>query len=165
MGSRREEYSVAQDDNVGLANGYVWNLLLFAGTCNFSLPFPIVSPLFFCYMATKYAVDAQNLRLFYTAREHQPMLLKTGVQVAMGCPVLGQATIAIYHLGNDINKWTMLNSEGKRDEYQDMPVTLWAGGLLIVNSTMVLIAQVSEAIKSKTVSNQRISVLQVALPF
>ena len=150
MGSRRKEYSVAQDDNVGLANGYVWNLLLFAGTCNFSLTFPIVSPLFFCYMATKYAVDAQNLRLFYTAREHQPMLLKTGVQVAMVCPVLGQATIAIYHLCNDINKWTMLNSEGKRDEYQDMSVTLWAGGLLIVNSTMVLIAQVSELIKSKT---------------
>ena len=51
------------------------------------------------------------------------MLLKTGVQVAMVCPVLGQATIAIYHLCNDINKWTMLNSEGKRDEYQDMPVS------------------------------------------
>ena len=131
-----------QDDNVGLANGYVWTLLLFAGTCLFSLTFPLVSPIFFFCMATHHVVTTQNLRLFYTAREHQPMLLRTGVQVAMVCPLLGQATIAVYHVANDVCKWVKLNKEGRRDEYEDLPQTLWAGGLLIVNSTMMLMAQV-----------------------
>ena len=128
---------------MGLANGYVWTLLLLAGTCLFSLTFPLVSPIFTCYMVTKHVIDAQNLSLFYTAREHQPMLLRTGVQVAMVCPVLGQATIAMYHLANDVNKWSKMVEAGQRDDYKDAPATLWAGGLLIVNSTMMLIAQVS----------------------
>ena len=131
-----------QDDNVGLANSYVWTLLLFAGTCLFSLTFPLVSPIFACYMACKCAIDTQNFRLFYTAREHQPMLLKTGVQVAMVCPLLGQATVAIYHMANDVNEWVELREQGRRDEFEDLPQTLWAGGLLIVNSTMLLMAQV-----------------------
>ena len=70
------------------------------------------------------------------------MLLRTGVQVAMVCPLLGQATIAVYHVANDVCKWVKLNKEGRRDEYEDLPQTLWAGGLLIVNSTMMLMAQV-----------------------
>ena len=131
-----------QDDNVCLANSYVWTLLLFAGTCLFSLTFPLVSPIFACYMACKCAIDTQNFRLFYTAREHQPMLLKTGVQVAMVCPLLGQATVAIYHIANDVNEWVELRELGRRDEFVDLPQTLWAGGLLIVNSTMLLMAQV-----------------------
>ena len=115
---------------------------MLAGTCLFSLTFPLVSPIFFSYMAAKDGIDAQNLRLFYTAREHQPMLLRTGVQVAMVCPVLGQATVAIYHLAYDVNKWSLLVQAGERDDYKDAPVTLWAGGLLIVNATMMLMAQV-----------------------
>ena len=70
------------------------------------------------------------------------MLLRTGVQVAMVCPVLGQATVAIYHLANDVNKWSLLVQADERDDYKDAPVTLWAGGLLIVNATMMLMAQV-----------------------
>ena len=116
--------------------------MLFAGTCLFSLTFPLVSPIFACYMVCKCAIDTQNFRLFYTAREHQPMLLKTGVQVAMVCPLLGQATVAIYHIANDVNEWVELRELGRRDEFEDLPQTLSAGGLLIVNSTMLLMAQV-----------------------
>ena len=70
------------------------------------------------------------------------MLLKTGVQVAMVCPLLGQATVAIYHKANDVNEWVELRELGRRDEFKVLPQTLWAGGLLIVNSTMLLMAQV-----------------------
>ena len=43
----------AQDDNIGLANGYVSTLLLLAGTCVFSLSFPLVSPIFLLYLIIK----------------------------------------------------------------------------------------------------------------
>ena len=116
-------------------------LLLLAGTCVFSLSFPLVSPIFLIYLLIKHSVDIQNLRLFYTAREHQPMLLRTAVQVAMVCPVLAQAQIAIYHITNDVYAWSQAEQAG--DPYRgDSPATLWSGSLLIVNSTMLLMAQV-----------------------
>ena len=45
-------------------------------------------------------------------------------------------------LQNDVNEWVELRQRGRRDEFEDLPQTLWAGGLLIVNSTMLLMAQV-----------------------
>ena len=116
-------------------------LLLLAGTCVFSLSFPLVSPIFLLYLLIKHVVDIQNLRLFYTAREHQPMLLRTAVQVAMVCPVLAQAQIAIYHITNDIYAWSQSDQAG--EPYRgDSSATLWSGSLFIVNSTMLLMAQV-----------------------
>ena len=35
-----------------------------------------------------------------------------------------------------------LNEEGRRDEHEDLQQTLLAGGLLIINSTIMLMAQV-----------------------
>ena len=130
-----------QDDNIGLANGYVSTLLLLAGTCVFYLSFPLVSPIFLLYLLIKHAVDIQNLRLFYTAREYQPMLLRTAVQVAMVCPVLAQVNIAMYHITNDVYSWSQSKEAG--EAYRgDSGATLWSGGLLILNSTMLLMAQV-----------------------
>ena len=131
-----------QDDNIGLANGYVSTLLLLAGTCVFSLSFPLVSPIFLLYLLIKHAVDIQNLRLFYTAREHQPMLLRTAVQVAMVCPVLAQVNIAIYHITNNVYLWSQSRDAGEGFK-GDSPATLWSSSLLIVNSTMLLVAQVA----------------------
>ncbi len=70
------------------------------------------------------------------------MLLKTGVQVAMVCPVLAQAQIAIYHITNDIYAWSQSDQAGL--PYRgDSSATLWSGSLFIVNSTMWLLAQVT----------------------
>ena len=96
---------------------------------------------FFNFGNFQHVVDIQNLRLFYTAREHQPMLLRTAVQVAMVCPVLAQAHIAIYHITNDVYSWSQSTKVGE-DYRGDSAATLWSGSLLIVNSTMLLIAQV-----------------------
>ena len=69
------------------------------------------------------------------------MLLRTAVQAAMVCPVLAQAHIAIYHITNDVYAWSQADQAG--DPYRgDSAATLWSGGLLIVNSTMLLMAQV-----------------------
>ena len=69
------------------------------------------------------------------------MLLRTAVQVAMVCPVLAQAQIAIYHITNDVYAWSQAEQAG--DPYRgDSPATLWSGSLLIVNTTMLLMAQV-----------------------
>ena len=69
------------------------------------------------------------------------MLLRTAVQAAMVCPVLAQAHIAIYHITNDVYSWSQSTKVGE-DYRGDSAATLWSGSLLIVNSTMLLIAQV-----------------------
>ena len=140
--ARQYEHALGQDDNIGLAHGYVMALLLLSGTCVFSLSFPLVSPIFLLYLLIKHSVDIQNLRLFYTAREHQPMLLRTAVQVAMVSPVLAQVTIAMFHIAYDVYAWSQANQAGEKYK-GDSSASLWSGGLLIVNSTMLLMAQVA----------------------
>ena len=125
-------------DNVGLANSYIWTLLLFAGTCLLCLAFPLASPAFLLYMAAKYAVDAQNLRLFYTAREHQPVLLRTGVQLAVAIPLLSQVTIAGYHIARDITRHA--SSHLTHQPYKDSPLALAAGTLVMVNFWLLVAA-------------------------
>ena len=69
------------------------------------------------------------------------MLLRTAVQVAMVCPVLAQVTIAMFHITYDVYAWSQADQNG--GHYKgDSSQTLWSGGLLIVNSTMLLMAQV-----------------------
>ena len=59
----------------------------------------------------------------------------------MVCLVLAQAHIAIYHITNDVYSWSQSKEAGE-DYKGDSPATLWSGSLLIVNSTMLLMAQV-----------------------
>ena len=69
------------------------------------------------------------------------MLLRTEVQVTMVCLVLVQVNIAVYHITNDVYSWSQSTKVGE-DYRGDSAATLWSGSLLIVNSTMLLIAQV-----------------------
>ena len=89
------------------------------------------------------------------------MLLRTAVQVAMVCPVLAQVTIAMFHIAYDVYAWSQANQAGEKYK-GDSSASLWSGGLLIVNSTMLLMAQVPFTVSCHLVT--RTPVIQMALP-
>ena len=80
-------------------------LLQYAGTMLLFLMFPLVSPAFLLYLVVKHLVDLHNFRLFYTAREPQPMLLRTAVQIAVSASVLAQASLTLVYVTTEINDW------------------------------------------------------------
>ena len=126
-------------DNIGLANNYVWLLLQYAGTMLLFLMFPLVSPAFLLYLVVKHLVDLHNFRLFYTAMEPQPTLLRTAVRIAVSASVLAQASLTLVYVTTEINDW-------RGSDYRqvtNMNTTTWSTTLLVVNCTMLLIEQSS----------------------
>ena len=93
-----------------MANNYIWMLLHFSGTMLLCLSFPLVSPAFLLYLVAMHLVDVQNLRLFYTAKEHQPVLLRTAVQMTVYLSLLSQV------------RASMLPSTSLPGQHHDLPL-------------------------------------------
>ena len=132
--------ATAQDDNVGLANGYVWVLFHCACTMLFCLTSPLVTPTLGLYLVFKHAVDTQNIRTVYTAKERQPVLLRTAVQILVAIPLFAQASVALYHIINNLRRWM---ERDPRERWEDSELALWSGQLLILNGLVLLLASSS----------------------
>ena len=115
-------------ENTALCQDYIWCVVHFAILSCFSLICPLVAPAFLLYLVNKHLVDIQNFRICYSAREEQPMLIRTAAQLLIFCPLLGQMCNAAVELTN-------------KDQDEDSFLSLTAGSLLIINLFLFLIIQ------------------------
>jgi len=124
------EYCVRRntEENTGLAEDYVHCVLHFAILMCFCLICPLVSLAFLLFIISKYLVDLQNFRHSYSAKEDQPVLIRTAVKLVIFCPLLGQACTTVVH-----------NTNAYQEENSNL--ALLSAFLLILNTFLLLILQ------------------------
>ena len=115
-------------DNTALCQDYIWSIVLFAILSCFCLICPLVTPAFLLYLGTTHLVDIQNFRICYSAKEEQPMLIRTAAQLMIFCPLLGQICNAGVQMTN-------------KNQEEDSLLSLTAGSLLIINLFSFLVIQ------------------------
>ena len=116
-------------DNVSLSQDYVTCTVDFAIMMCYSTIFPLMSPAFLLYIIVKHLVDLQNMRVCYSAKVPDPLLIRTAAQLVIFCPLLGQVTTTVYHLTHQ-----------KRGEKQQ-EMGLVAGSLLLLNMFLLMVLQ------------------------